>query len=1046
MKTAGRARATSRLSPMQEGMLFHSMWAPDAGAYVGQVICTLDADLDRDRFERAWRFVVDRHPVLRSSFEWRAVPHAIQRVHADAVCPLRYADWRGADAAVHERWIEGDRTEPFDVGAAPLMRMALHRRDEDHLFVWTHHHILLDGRSRVIVLREVGEVYEAYLDGREPDLPAAGNYHDYIDWLWNQPSCGAEAYWRSRLGTVTTPVTLAVAASADEEGYGTRRIDVSPALARRLAAVAYARKTTVNTIVQCAWAVLLGRYAGQSDVVFGATRSCRRSTFHAAASVVGVLINTLPHRLRVDGERRFSALIDDLREQQVAARQYQHTPLAQIRAWSGLPAGAPLFDTLVVFEERELSDALRAGDSRLWRKGIRRTVHTHYGLTIAGYAKPSLAFEIGFDRHLFSDGVVTRMGAHLVRLLEQATDDPDVRCGELDLLTQMERRQIVEHWTATRAVTVQPPTLAALVEAQAARTPDAIAVIGEHASLSYRALNLRANRVARRLMRDGAGPEAVVGIAMPRSVDFIVALLGVLKAGAAFLPLDPEYPPERLAFMLEDARCERVVIAGGIQLDTRDHVRRCVLDDSAEAAAIDCESPDNPCDAERSQPLRPLNAAYIIYTSGSTGTPKAVVVAHRTIVNKVSTLADHLGLCDRTRFAVMSAITFDPLFDQVFCPLAAGGACVVVPDDVRTDARQFAEYVRAHGINVVNGTPGLVDRLFGERLPRLDTLVVGADVLPAKLANELHARQVADRILNFYGPTETCINAAGYDVSAAHAGAVPIGRALPTYRLYVLSPDGQPVPVGVAGELCIGGRGVSRGYLRQPALTAERFVPDPFGPAGDRMYRTGDRVRWRADGNLEFLGRTDRQVKIRGFRVEPREIESALEQHPAIAYSAVLTSETPAGHKTLIAYIVPHPGGRIDGAAVPAFLKRTLPPHMIPAHVVVVDRLPLTPNGKVDIHALPPPTPFAEPANAAPAVPETAVEQAVAAIWTEVLGRGAVRAHDDFFELGGDSLSAMQVVARLRDRLRVEAPLRLVFGVSRLDAFAAAVDQLPVAP
>jgi amino acid adenylation domain-containing protein len=1022
------------LSPMQQGLLFHSLSAPGSGVYVAQLTARLSPDVDPDALERAWRILIERHEVLRASFRWDGV-EPLQEVHAHVDVRIERCDWRDRDAGAQRTWLEHDRERGFDLDAAPLMRLTLaDLAGGDRLLVWTHHHILIDGRARVTLMRELAALYDACASGQDANLPAPASFRRYIAWLHEQDASGAEPFWRQMFAASDAPAPLTFASGAETDaarvGPPRRDVPLSSALQTALRRVARVHDVTVNILVQAAWAVLLSRYTGEASVVFGATRSCRRAGFDGIGSLVGVVMNTLPHRVRVDAGRPVATLVADLRAQHVAMRDHEQTPLVKVREWSGIGVSASLFDSVVVFEERELDDALRADGPGLWRNGVQRSVQTHYGITLAGYAKPALKLEIACHPDVCSDAAAGRLRDQFACLLDAIAADPRTACGDLPMMTAAERRRTLESWNETSRPVADVP-LPALVEAQAARTPSALAVVGDESALTYAELNARANRLAHRLVASGVGPEMTVGVAMPRSVELIVALLATLKAGAAYLPLDPSHPADRLASILRDARPVCVLSTHDVVVSLPGATRRIVVDSVEFSQELERAAATNPTDSDRHATLTAQHVAYVLFTSGSTGVPKGVAVSHGAIVNKVTTIAQVLGLSASTRFAVTSTIGFDPLFDQIFCPLSVGGACVVVADDLRDDPARFAAFASRHGVSILNGTPGFVQHVMTGGL-RVDTLMIGGDVLPAALAADLFAADAARRILNLYGPTETCINAAAYDVPAVVPDAMPIGAPLPNYRLYVLDRRLHSAPVGVAGDLYIAGAGLARGYVDRPALTADRFVADPHGGAGARMYRTGDRARWREDGQLEFLGRVDRQVKIRGVRIEPAEVEQALGRHQGVECTVVCARAAASGDARLVAHVVCREGATVTDEELRRFAVRTLPPSMIPDAFVFVRSIPLTRLGKVDVDALPAP----EPLPASIGLSRTPEAQILCDLFAEVLGHERVEVDQNFFALGGHSLLATRLASRIRAVLGIEVPIATLFEAPTVAALA----------
>jgi nonribosomal peptide synthetase DhbF len=628
-----------------------------------------------------------------------------------------------------------------------------------------------------------------------------------------------------------------------------------------------------------------------------------------------------------------------------------------------------------------------------------------------------------YNRDLFDRWRMEQMVQHYRRLLEQVVADASQPVGSIELLFPEERRRILQEWNDT-AQPLPSATIPELFERQAEQAPEAVAVVFEEQQLSYGELNRRANRLAHQLISEGVGPENVVALALPRSPEMVIALLATAKAGAAYLPLDLDYPPERLAFMLKDANPSCLVTSAEARVNLPNSTRQIVLDDLATTECLDRCPESNPTNSDRIRPIHAENLAYILYTSGSTGEPKGVVVTQAALANKINTVAAKLEVSEKTVYAATTSVGFDPFIEQVFCPLCAGARVLIVPDRVR-DGGQFRHYLFKHQVSIVDLTPALVENLLeGDSEDRLSTLIIGGDVLTSDVAKKVRDSAVARRILNFYGPTEACIDAAAYGIGEVSSSAtVPIGSPLPNYQLYVLDEHIGPLPAGVPGELYIAGLGLARGYLQRPGLTAERFVANPFGPAGSRMYRTGDLARWRTDGTLEFIGRSDRQIKVRGCRVEPGEIEAALRRCGGVTNAVVISAPGRDGKAQLIAYCTANRYS--DSQALLEALRRTLPEHMIPSSLMVLPVLPLLPGGKIDRNALPVPD-FA--ATAAYRHPQTAEEQALCDLFGNVLGVKRVGLDDNFFELGGHSMAMLRLLARIQSFFNIDIALPEFFA------------------
>ncbi len=1021
------------LSPLQQGMLFHTLYAPSSGTYFEQFAFTLRGALDEAAWEAAWQRVVERHAVLRTAFAWEKREKPLQIVSRAARAPWRREDWRGlADeerTARLEAFLREDRERGFELGRAPLMRLALLRvADDAWEFVWSHHHLLLDGWSVGMVLGEVFDLYEAGRAGETAALPAPRPFREYVAWLGRRDPAAAEAFWRAELRGFRAPTPLGIdrgprAGGAGE--YGEERLDVSPAATAALAELARHRHVTLSTTVQGAWALLLSRYSGADDVVFGATVSGRPPELPGVDRMVGLFINAVPVRVRVPADAPLAPWLQDLQARQAETREHEHAPLVDVRAWSGLPAGEPLFDSLLIFENFPVDASAAEPRGGVEIAGFRAFERTNYPLTLVVAPAEGLVLRAMYEADRLDGAAVRALLGHLRTLLEAIARDPEARLGDLPILDAAERARELEAWNDTAAEFPRGERIHDRFEAAAARSPDAAALVFRGEALTYAALDRRAALLARRLSALGVGPESRVAVCLERGPDMVAALLGVLKAGGAYVPVDPAYPAERVAYVLEDAGVVAVVTEAALaaQLPTG----------GAAVVLVDGEAPLPDDDADFVCPATAENAAYVIYTSGSTGRPKGVVVPHRAAVNFLDSMRARPGLAAVDTLLAVTTLSFDIAGLELFLPLTTGARVALADRETAGDGALLRDALAATGATAMQATPATWRML-------LEAGWTGSPGLKALCGGEALPRELADRLLplcgelwNLYGPTETTIWSTILRVEAGE-GPVAIGRPIANTRAYLLDRALEPVPAGIAGELYLGGEGVARGYLSRPELTAERFVPDPFAPEacrGAHAYRTGDLARRRPDGALEYLGRTDHQVKVRGFRVELGEIEAALALHPEVGEAAVVAREDASGHARLVAYLAGGvPGGVRD------FLRERLPEHMVPSAFVALDAFPRTPNGKTDRRALAALEVSHAGARDAYVAPRTPEEEIVARAWGAVLGVERVGARDGFFELGGHSLLAMQVVSRLRAALGVEVPLRAVFDAPRLDAFA----------
>ncbi|MGC5346833.1 amino acid adenylation domain-containing protein [Streptomyces sp. DT171] len=1028
------------LSPLQEGLYFHAVYDDRAlDVYLMQNFVELLHAVDTTALRASFDALLRRHPNLRSAFWHEGLDGPVQVVPLAWELPWRELDLTGLDrdaqdAALREFSL-ADAATRFDLTAPPLMRVTLIKfAAERWMLCVTQHHILTDGWSESLFFEDLFALYGrgGELDGMPPVTP----YRDYLRWLAGTDADAAATAWRAHLSGLDQ-ATLVAPADPAREPVTAEVVDIAldEGTSDRLRSFARGCGITLNTVLSTAWALSLSGMTGRDDVVFGATVSGRPADIAGVDQMIGMFMNTLPFRVTLRPDEPLRDLMVRVQREHAALLPHHYLGLGRIQRLSGV---GQLFDTLYVFRNTPLDDAAREEAVARHQIGWTHSVDgTHYPLTLAVTPGRALELSLAYRPDLYDRATAERLAARLALLVEQLADGAAVPVGRLRTLAHHERAELLARGD-DMGHEIPDTTVVDLFADQAARTPGATALVFEDERLSYAELDERANRLARALIARGAGPERVVALALPRSADFVVSLFAVLKTGAAYLPLDLDHPVDRLAGMVEDARPLCLITTGPVAGRTPvvAGVPPLALDAPETAAELAALSGAPVTDAELTGVRDGRHPAYLIYTSGSTGRPKGVVVPYSGLTNmllnhreRIFAPAVALAGGRRMRVAHTVSFAFDMSWEEFFW-LVDGHEVHVIGEELRLDPAALTAHYDQVGIDVINVTPSygqqLIDAglLDGDR-HRPALVLLGGEAVPDSMWSLLK-RTEGTMGYNLYGPTEYTINALGADVTDSSASCV--GRPIFNTRGYVLDSALRPVPAGVPGELYLAGAGLARGYFERPALTAERFVADPFGEPGTLMYRTGDLVRWREDDQIDYLGRADHQVKIRGFRIELGEIESAVAEAPGIAAAAVVVHTAPGGVKRLVAYAVPAadgPDSAPDPAELRAKLSATLPEYMVPSAFVTLEALPLTVNGKADRAALPAPE-FEDAGGGRP--PKDAREALLCRVFAEVLGLERVGVEDNFFELGGHSLLAMRLVGRIRDELGVPVQVATVMS------------------
>jgi amino acid adenylation domain-containing protein len=1003
--------------------------------------------------ERSLNEIIRRHEVLRTTFEV-VDDQPMQRVAAQLLIGVAVVDLQGLEAAAQEaealRLATVEAQRPFDLERGPLLRARLLRLGEhEHVFLLTLHHIVTDGWSIGVLFRELEAIYAAYALGRDSPLAELPiQYADYAlwqrGWLQGEVLDTQLKYWREQLAEVPVlqlPTDRPRPARPSFRG-AYQPIELAQPLTARLRMLAQQEGATLFMTLLAAFKVLLQRYSGQDDVVVGTPIAGRNRT--EVEGLIGFFVNSLVLRTVLDGALSFREVLGRVRRTALEAYTHQDIPfemlVEKLQPQRDLSRN-PFFQ--VTFQLLNLPGVgtARPGAMLHVDKG---TAIFDLGITLWDTGT-ELRGGIEYNTDLFDAATMARMAGHYRVLLEGiVAGDGREAVGRLPLLSEAERRQVVEEWNAT-AVAREQGCLHQWFEAQVMRTPQALACMGGAEQLTYAQLNARANQLARHLRGLGVGPEVLVGIALERSAVLLVALLGVLKAGGAYVPLDPAYPGERLGYMLADAQA-RVLL-------TQASLVERVPAGSAQVLCVDTQWGD----IEQHEtgnldvPVGDDQLAYVIYTSGSTGAPKGVCGEHRATLNRLQWMWRRYPFAPGERCCQKTVLGFVDAVWEIFGPLLRGVVTVLIAEPIVRDARRLVAALAEGEVTRIVLVPSLLRVLLdehadlGARLPRLGHWISSGEVLPAELAQRFFERLPGRVLLNLYGSSEVAADATWHEVTPpVRPGAVPIGRPIDNKRVYKLDRHGPPVPVGVTGELYLAGAGVARGYLNRPELTAEKFLADPFGAdAHGRLYKTGDLARYANDGTIEYVGRVDQQVKIRGCRIELGEIESVLKRHPGIGDAAVVDVEERAGERVLVAYVT-----AADGLAAPGpqtlrtWLQRSVPEYMVPASFVTLEALPQLANGKIDRRALQGRGLLPMAPRPAPEAPRNVVEQTVAQIWQALLGRETVGIHDNFFELGGHSLMAIQLTSRVRERFGADLRVQDFFEAPTIADQASAIETL----
>ncbi|WP_433581350.1 amino acid adenylation domain-containing protein [Paenibacillus amylolyticus] len=1006
------------LSPMQNGMFFHHLLHSKSEAYFLQTTLDLHGSLDVEAFTKSLDQLMQRNSILRTNFhsKWKNGP--LQVVYRHKRNGLIYEDLREMNEKDREAYVaeytRADKIKGFDLSQDVLMRISiLQTHDQTYRFIWNYHHILMDGWCLSLVIQELFDGYFAIQEQRKLEAKGTIPYKHYIEWLDNQDHEESLKYWSDYLQGYDEQTTLPKEHSITKsDEYHSEHIicALSQELTGQIAQVASQNQVTLNTFMQTAWGMLLQIYNGSEDVVFGSVVSGRPAAIVGVERIIGLFINTIPVRVQTQGNETFAAVMKRNQEQAVASHPHDTYPLYEIQAETSQKQN--LIDHILIFENYPVQGIMEQfGDQEetaLRITNVEADEQTNYDFNLIIKPGQSIKCMFYYNANTYDRASVERIQGHLIQMLKQVVNNPNIPIHEIDVTTTQEKTQILEQFNDSMAEYPMEKTIHGLFEEQAARTPEHIAVVFEAQHLTYQALNEKANQLARTLKAKGIQNDQLIGIIADRSLDMVVGILAILKAGGAYVPIDPEYPEDRINYMLEDSGVHVLLV--------QSHLKERISF-AGEVVCLDLPESYHEDHSNLGVTAAPTGLAYVIYTSGTTGKPKGTCIEHKNVVRLLFNSKNLFDFNASDTWTLFHSFCFDFSVWEMYGALLYGGKLVIVPQMTAKSPEQFLQLLKDEQVTILNQTPTYFYHLLQEELAghaadlKLRKVIFGGEALNPVLLKEWKLKYPFIQLINMYGITETTVHVTYKEITdiEIHAGKSNIGKPIPTLQTYILDKHQRIQPIGVQGELVVAGEGLARGYLNRPDLTAEKFVDHPWITEG-KMYRTGDAARWLPDGNIEYLGRIDHQVKIRGYRIELGEVETALLQIDSIQEAVVIAREHEDGSKQLCAYW--KGDGSLTAKKIRMALSHEIPDYMIPSYFVQLEHIPITSNGKVDRKALPTPQEHMQKGTEYMA-PQNAVEQAIVSAWEAVLGVQKVSTSDHFFELGGDSIKCIQVSSRL---------------------------------
>lgn len=1026
------------LSGLQQGMLFHGLYDGKVGAYLEQFGCDL-IGADIDVFTRSWDYIIKFHTILRSAFYHDKFNVPVQCVFKEIKLPVEVLDYSSMSSEEQQSAIksfeQSDKEKGFDFKSAPLMRLALIRLDDNRYHMhWLYHHIIMDGWSMPILIEEFLNIYEQLSKGEKIEFKEVDRYEDYIRYIERRDKKKEQLYWENYLKNLESGTLIPFIGKTTERTkglgkYSSLTLSIDAATTAEVKAFAQKNRITVNTLMQGIWSYLLHCYTGKPDVLFGVIVSGRPDDLSNVERRVGMYINTLPLYMNIEKDKGIDEWLIDLQKEQVLMRQHQHTPLSNIIEWTNMQGD--LFDSLLVFENYPVSKIVNENEWNLKVENVAINEHNNYPLSIVVVSSDQISIRFSYNTALLQKGYIEKISGHFENVLRQIVKNVNGEISDLNLITGGEEHELLSVFNNRETAYPKNKTIVDLFAQEVSKAPNNNAIVFKREKLSYKELNERSNQLANYLKKKNVAAASMIPLSVERGPNMMVGILGILKAGCAYVPIDPTYPEDRIKFMLEDTAAN-IIVSSEVSIKKLPNLSGVdVIKLDTDWGKISQESSDN-----IEIDIRPEGVAYIIYTSGSTGRPKGVLVTHQNVVSLVRE-TDYVSFNDQNILLSTGSSSFDATTFEYWGMLLNGGQLILCPESNLLDHELLKNEIQSRKVNMMWFTSSWFNQLVETDISlfeKLKTILVGGEKLSQKHIEKLKQAYPCIEIINGYGPTENTTFSLTYNIKSTSDNiSIPIGRPLNNRSAYVLNTDQKLVPVGVAGEIYLGGSGVAKGYLNQEKLNTERFIKNPFIKGHtSKLYKTGDLGRWLPDGNIEYLGRIDGQVKIRGYRIELEEIEAVILQSDLVKQAVVIAKEDVDGDKKLVGYVVGKDA--FEKEKIASYLSSKLPDYMLPTFIVELDRIPLTSNGKVDKRALP--DPEINTSSQKSVNPGNELEEKLTKVWLDVLKIDSIGINDDFFEMGGHSLLAIRLMSVLRKELGLEINIGDIFEYPTISTLA----------